>query len=210
MRRTLRGKCAKPICRHAVGLSRAVENRNAGNGGHPDPNERFRGLLGRIHDPQKIVDRVADLVLILDSFDQLPDAVPGLEGKIDAKHIGVAGHTFGAYAAMLTGGVTADLGDWSKTLTASAPASGRRRHRNGGGMPNQALEQTCDGVLRYGERVGRRPGPHAAVLKFKNKNPREGRCCRPFAGVFEAEAPVGVEPTMADLQSEGGARFARR
>jgi len=35
----------------------------------------------------------------------------------------------------------------------------------------------------------------------QQKNPCEGRCCRHIAGVSEAEAPVGVEPTMADLQS---------
>ena len=70
----------------------------------------FRSL-GGINDPQKIVDRVADLVLILDSLDQLPAAVPGLKGKIDVQHIGVAGHSFGAYTAMLIGGVTADLGN---------------------------------------------------------------------------------------------------
>ena len=33
----------------------------------------------------------------------------------------------------------------------------------------------------------------------KQENPCEGRCCRHFAGVFWREAPVGVEPTMADL-----------
>lgn len=95
---------------HADGLNRAAENQNADNGEKPDPKVRFQGLLGGINDPQKIVDRVADLVLILDSLDQLPDAVTGLKGKIDAKRIGVAGHSFGAYTAMLIGGVTADLG----------------------------------------------------------------------------------------------------
>jgi hypothetical protein len=45
--------------------------------------------------------------------------------------------------------------------------------------------------------------------RLPNKNPREGRCCRHFAGVFEAEAPVGVEPTMADLQSAALATWLR-
>ena len=43
----------------------------------------------------------------------------------------------------------------------------------------------------------------------KQKNPCEGRCCRHIAGVSEAEAPVGVEPTMADLQSAAEPRKAR-
>jgi dienelactone hydrolase len=34
----------------------------------------------------------------------------GLKGKIDRKTIGVAGHSFGAYTAMLIGGVTTDFG----------------------------------------------------------------------------------------------------
>lgn len=75
------------------------------------------GLLARLNDPQKIGDRVADLVLILDSLGKLPGAIPGLKGKIDAAHIGVGGHSFGAYTAMLIGGVTADLGkDKAKSL----------------------------------------------------------------------------------------------
>ena len=95
---------------HADGLGRAERIPKADAGERAGPRGRFQGLLGGISDPQKIGDRVADLVLILDSLDQLPDAVRGLKGKIDAKHIGVAGHSFGAYTAMLIGGVTADLG----------------------------------------------------------------------------------------------------
>ncbi len=68
------------------------------------------GLLGGLYDPQKIENRVADLVLILDSLGTLPQPVPELAGKIDPKRIGVAGHSFGAYTAMLIGGVTGDLG----------------------------------------------------------------------------------------------------
>jgi len=76
-----------------------------------------RGLLGRINDPKEIKDRVADLVLILDNLEDLSKSVPGLMGKIDAKRIGVGGHSFGAYTAMLIGGVTADLGkDHSKSF----------------------------------------------------------------------------------------------
>ena len=53
-------------------------------------------------------------------------------------------------------------------------------------------------------RIQRRTIRHRRARK--QKNPCEGRCCRHIAGVSEADAPVGVEPTMADLQSgaEGG------
>ena len=68
------------------------------------------GLLAGLNDPDRIADRVADLVLILDSLAKIEKAAPGLEGRIDAKRIGVGGHSFGAYTAMLIGGVTVDLG----------------------------------------------------------------------------------------------------
>jgi hypothetical protein len=68
------------------------------------------GLLAGLNDPDRFADRVADLVLILDSRAEIEKAVSGLEGRIDAKRIGVGGHSFGAYTAMLIGGVTVDLG----------------------------------------------------------------------------------------------------
>jgi dienelactone hydrolase len=68
------------------------------------------GFLGGMNDPQKTRDRVTDLVLLLDSLDELQKAVPGLKGKIDGSRIGAAGHSLGAYTAMLIGGVTVDLG----------------------------------------------------------------------------------------------------
>ena len=96
---------------HADGLGRAEGKPKAATGEKAGQRVRLRGLLGGINDPQKIGERVADLVLILDSLNQLPDTVPGLKGKIDAKNVGVGGHSFGAYTAMLIGGVTADLGN---------------------------------------------------------------------------------------------------
>ena len=41
------------------------------------------------------------------------------------------------------------------------------------------------------------------------KNPCETRQNRDFAGVYGGEAPVGVEPTMADLQSDREPRIPR-
>jgi predicted dienelactone hydrolase len=96
---------------HADGLGRTKGIPTADTGEEAGPRMRFQGLLAGINDPQKIGDRMADLVLILDSLDHLPNSVPALKGKIDAKHVGVAGHSFGAYTAMLIGGVTADLGN---------------------------------------------------------------------------------------------------
>ncbi len=95
---------------HADGLGR--NNPEPGKGGDNKAAARARlgGLLRGISDPEKIGGRVADLVLILDNLDDLPKSVSSLKGKIDSKVIGVGGHSFGAYTAMLIGGVTADLG----------------------------------------------------------------------------------------------------
>ena len=56
--------------------------------------------------PSAWYDRVGDLKCVIDSLDVLPDLAPELEGRIDALHVGIAGHSFGAYTAMLMGGAT--------------------------------------------------------------------------------------------------------
>ena len=71
---------------------------------------------------------------------------------------------------------------------------------------------------RYGEPVSRKRLVAADPLQpirpslpwpKTGKNSCDGRCCRHIAGVSEAEAPVGVEPTMADLQSAALATWLR-
>ena len=93
---------------HADGLGRRDGDGNAG--GTTRGRLRAGGLVAGLNDPDRIADRVSDLVLILDSLTEIVKATPGLEGGIDATRIGVGGHSFGAYTAMLIGGVTVDLG----------------------------------------------------------------------------------------------------
>jgi predicted dienelactone hydrolase len=50
-------------------------------------------------------NRVRDLTFLIDSLDQLEKAYPELQGKIDHTKIGVGGHSYGAFTAMLVGGV---------------------------------------------------------------------------------------------------------
>jgi predicted dienelactone hydrolase len=96
---------------HADGLGRqARSNDDSGAPEAPAGRARRGGLLGGLNDPTKISGRVGDLVLVLDHLDELPKRAPGLAGRIDAKAVAAAGHSFGAYTAMLLGGVTADLG----------------------------------------------------------------------------------------------------
>lgn len=55
------------------------------------------------------ISRVKDDSLIIDSLPGLAKLAPELAGKIDAKHIGVGGHSAGAMTAMLIGGTTEDM-----------------------------------------------------------------------------------------------------
>ena len=93
---------------HADGLARRDGDGNAGAATRG--RLRAGGVIAGLNDPDRIADRVADLVLILDSLGEIAKATPGLENRIDARRIGVGGHSFGAYTAMLIGGVTVDLG----------------------------------------------------------------------------------------------------
>lgn len=70
--------------------------------------------LEELRDPTKITEqttpadwrnRVEDIGLILDSFQTLEQQYPELQGKMDANRIAVGGHSYGAFTAMLIGGV---------------------------------------------------------------------------------------------------------
>jgi predicted dienelactone hydrolase len=49
-------------------------------------------------------DRVRDITVILDSLNDIEKNYPELAGKMDHTHIGVGGHSYGAFTAMLVGG----------------------------------------------------------------------------------------------------------
>ena len=95
---------------HADGVGKARREPAKGGANEPAGRPRLGGFVGGLNDPQKIGGRVGDLTLILDSLDDLPKTVPALTGKVDKGRVGVGGHSFGAFTAMLVGGVTADLG----------------------------------------------------------------------------------------------------
>jgi predicted dienelactone hydrolase len=71
---------------------------------------RLGNVRSRISEPKNISDRVQDLVVILDDMDNLSKLVPRLIDKLDQSKIGVGGHSFGAFTAMLIGGTTVNLG----------------------------------------------------------------------------------------------------
>jgi predicted dienelactone hydrolase len=88
------------VCIHPTHGDAGILKENAKKG---DP------LLAGLADPKCWVERVGDVTFVIDSLDDLPAKVPALKGKIDSRCVGVAGHSFGAYTAMLIGGVTIDL-----------------------------------------------------------------------------------------------------
>jgi predicted dienelactone hydrolase len=82
-------------------------------GSDQDRRARLREMLmkertsnGGFNSPSAAANRVADVVTILDNFDQLEKAVPALAGKIDCERIGMAGHSFGAATSLLIAGAT--------------------------------------------------------------------------------------------------------
>jgi dienelactone hydrolase len=67
----------------------------------------FRGSLrDAISAPRGWENRPKDVSFIIDSLAHVADFAPQLVGKLDLRHIGVGGHSFGAYTAGLIAGTT--------------------------------------------------------------------------------------------------------
>ncbi|MBX3473733.1 MAG: hypothetical protein KF754_05070 [Planctomycetes bacterium] len=80
-----------------------------GQGRQPGQGRGQGGQFGGAETIEAGVDRVKDLVLLLDNLEKLGELNAGLKGKIDAGKVGVVGHGFGAYTAALLSGATVDL-----------------------------------------------------------------------------------------------------
>jgi dienelactone hydrolase len=61
-------------------------------------------LSDLLFEPDDFENRPLDISFIIDSLDELQSSIPDMQGKIDAEHIGVGGHSFGANTAQLVGG----------------------------------------------------------------------------------------------------------
>lgn len=70
----------------------------------------FRGSLrDALSDPHAWQNRPQDISFIIDSLAHVEKFAPQLAGKLDLRHIGVGGHSFGAYTAGLIAGATIRL-----------------------------------------------------------------------------------------------------
>jgi predicted dienelactone hydrolase len=70
----------------------------------------FRGTLHQaIEDPRGLENRPRDVSFVLDALAGAKRFAPQLAGKLDLGHVGVAGHSFGAYTAAAIGGATIHL-----------------------------------------------------------------------------------------------------
>ncbi len=70
---------------------------------------RGGAILVPLRDPAAWTNRARDISFLIDSFAELQRRVPGLKGKLDAKRIGVGGHSLGAYTAQLIGGAAVEM-----------------------------------------------------------------------------------------------------
>lgn len=85
----------------------ALIGSGSANGETPRAGGALGGLLARtIGSPAAGIQRARDLSAVIDGLDQIEEAVPALRGRLDHKRIGVGGHSFGAFTAMLVGGAT--------------------------------------------------------------------------------------------------------
>ena len=55
------------------------------------------------------INRVKDVTLVIDSLGDLQKRLPQLKGKIDAKRIGIGGHSYGAFTTQMISGATLDI-----------------------------------------------------------------------------------------------------
>ncbi|HTG28763.1 MAG TPA: hypothetical protein VK818_11125 [Methylomirabilota bacterium] len=84
-----------------------VQRRNRG-----DENTQFpQAVREALKNPALWESRPRDISFLLDSLAGLQKRVAGLNGKIDASRIGVAGHSMGSYTAEAIGGALVDLPD---------------------------------------------------------------------------------------------------
>jgi predicted dienelactone hydrolase len=70
-------------------------------------------------DPEAQQNRPKDISFILNSLTQLQKKIPGLQDKLDTQHIGVGGHSFGAFTSLAIAGATLTIPGKSSSVDLS-------------------------------------------------------------------------------------------
>ena len=68
-----------------------------------------KSALDSTGSPEDRVNRVADVTFLVGALNSIAAKIPQLKDKMDKSDIGVGGHSYGAYVAMVVGGATVDL-----------------------------------------------------------------------------------------------------
>jgi predicted dienelactone hydrolase len=110
-------------------FSDSIAMRNGRISGDPGANSRpFAGpdsTMRLIAQPgswdDNWIDRPRDVSFVLDSLSDLEKRVPELAGKMDTGHIGVSGHSLGAYTSQVVGGAAVTPPDAKTPLSLADP-----------------------------------------------------------------------------------------
>ena len=100
--------------RERVADRREQQQGRRGERRKPTPEEQKQAAQFRPNPPESIWekerepqwrDRARDITLVIDSLGDLETRFPELKGKMDAKKIGLAGHSYGAFTVLLLAGM---------------------------------------------------------------------------------------------------------
>jgi len=101
------------VCIHPTHADSVRLRRQAG--------EKVQGLRDIVRqaltDTNGWLNRPKDISFIIDSLGEIERKNAALRGKPDGKHIGVGGHSFGAYTSQVVGGATINLPDGRRGLS---------------------------------------------------------------------------------------------
>jgi len=92
---------------------------------HRKPGEPRAGMAGLIrkimNDGPGWENRAKDVSFVIDSLEEIQTKVPAIKGKVDAKRLGVGGHSYGAYTSQLIAGATVDIPGGEKARSFADP-----------------------------------------------------------------------------------------
>jgi predicted dienelactone hydrolase len=77
------------------------------------PLASLRAIVQSTQKDENLADRPLDVSFVINSLPSIETQVSDLQGRIDPTHIGVAGHSFGAYTALAVAGAAAHFSDGS-------------------------------------------------------------------------------------------------